>query len=259
MKLISNLIINKKENIYLDIESNKRQRVFLIVTWGACGSNWLAKTLNGIPEIFCTHHLKGIIQKSHLHNQQTSIDSYLNLMLGMGENYSAVGDVHGFTMDEAKKIKEKHINTVIFSLIREPIARATSAVNLMVKYGISLWGDLNISNKKINKTFSFQGNTEIEKAIIYQVNNCNSIKSDLEADHVFRAEDLWSNSDSIYDLVVKIYQTDKNINIPAIKATNTHTANNFQEKIKIPKKYFNEILSDESKRIYNSLYNLDFR
>src|SRR3954447_10210285 len=83
----------------------RRSHLFAVVCRGSSGSHWLAKVLNAHPEILCLHSAREKLvdppATKHLRLNVPSVEcrdlSYLERLLYLGDEYAAVGDVHGIS------------------------------------------------------------------------------------------------------------------------------------------------------------------
>lgn len=113
--------------------------LFSIVTWGASGSKWLAKTLNAHPEVYCQHAINTTWSAFSKSKFLDGLD-YLRILSLSGSSNAFAGDVHGISREKIPEIravlKDKFSSAVI---IREPISRIQSNLALAESSNYKGW------------------------------------------------------------------------------------------------------------------------
>lgn len=164
-----------------------KPNLFAVVTWGCCGTKWLATTLNAYADIFCTHNLPGSLRRAGI---QASPEQAMSLLTEAGLGYRAAGDVHGIPRDAVSRLQAAGIRVV--GLTRDPIPRLQSHLALYENYGWSrrLW-----SGMEYAKPLYPAAKTYEELMVVHAVNMLNTIIEELALFPVYRIEgirDQWS-------------------------------------------------------------------
>jgi len=168
--------------------------LFSVVSWGCAATEWLAKTLNAHPDIFCLHHAHTTWQKiaaaPPLHGW-----NYLRVVGVLGWTYRAAGDVHGLSLESIRELRSKlgdNFNCAIVT--REPIARLSSQMALFERSLRKEAWNVDYVQSFIDKGVRLPQESIDNRLFLHGVNMINNIIQEEPVAPIWRAEDLTTNA-----------------------------------------------------------------
>jgi hypothetical protein len=118
-------------------QAGEGARLFVVVTWGASGSLWLARLLNAHPEVLCLHAFNGQLNR----HWGQSIDelTYLRAIAHQSKAYRLAGDVHGVDVHGLGALRDAFGDRLrVATLVRHPVPRLVSQWAVYRRRGIGL-------------------------------------------------------------------------------------------------------------------------
>ena len=186
-------------------QHNLSEQMFAVISWGCAATTWLARALNGHPDIFCVHAAN---TDWSVFGGAPRVDGvrYIRLVGRMGYGHIAGGDVHGVSRDQIPLLREEfgcRFESAV--VVRDPIQRLQSQYSLYRNRTLNVWGDLKyVDNIAIQAGLDPASLTEDERLMIHGVNMLNSIVAERKAGAIFKSEDLTSNAKALADFVTHI-------------------------------------------------------
>ena len=176
--------------------------LFSIVTWGCCGSTWLAKVLNAHPEIYCQH----AFNQHYACALNAKVDdgiAYLESIAVSAHAYRAAGDVHGISREMIKALNEhfgERIRTAI--LVRNPWDRFFSMLSDMriIRGGYSDYSYINNLLEKVGLNPAKA--TLDQRLFVHATNMLNAITTEQnECQWIFKMEEFTSDPEILRNLI----------------------------------------------------------
>src|SRR5208282_3966858 len=102
------------------------ERLFAVVSWGAAATQWLSRTLNDCPGVYCAH-ASNLLWTRFAGAQPLNGADYLRLIGVLGAGNKAAGDVHGISRHDVPAIREAlgdRFRAIV--LTRDPLHRLAS-------------------------------------------------------------------------------------------------------------------------------------
>ncbi len=179
-----------------------KPRLFAVITWGCCGSTWLAKVLNSHPDIFCLHCLNQHFSYLYGSPYVEGI-GYLKTISVTANGYKLAGDIHGVDREELpylRKVLGKNFRDAV--LVRDPLKRLKSMCYCLrrLKGGYSDYSyieELIESNKLKLKNYSMN-----EILFVHAVNMLNAIIEETQlSSRIEKIEDLTEDKNKFIEFI----------------------------------------------------------
>jgi len=182
--------------------NNLSQQMFAVISWGCAATTWLARALNGHPDIFCVHAAN---TEWSIFGGAPIIDGvrYIRLVGRMGYGHIAGGDVHGVSRDQIPLLREEFGNRFESAVVvRDPIPRLRSQYSLFRHGKLNVWGDLRyVDSIAVRAGLDPAHLTVDERLMIHGTNMLNSILPERESSVVVKSEDLTSSAKALVKFV----------------------------------------------------------
>ncbi len=182
--------------------------LFAVITWGASGSHWLAKTLNHHPDISAFHHLRSAVEIWSNHQQPIDDLSAMRMVNMLGSSSLCAGDVHGISRESVQSLREEFDDRIRFAvLVREPIARLRSQFGLFAKLARYRRWDVTYARELLERhEIRIPAPTYESLLQVHGINMLNAVVEEREAGPIFRLEDLVREEGNLRDLVAHLSQ-----------------------------------------------------
>ena len=186
-------------------QHNLSEQMFAVISWGCAATTWLARALNGHPDIFCVHAAN---TEWSVFGGAPKVDGvrYIRLVGRMGYGHIAGGDVHGVSRDQIPLLREEfgcRFESAV--VVRDPIPRLQCQYSLFRNRKLNVWGDPTyVDGIAVRAGLDPASLTADERLMIHGANMLNSIVPEREMSTVFKSEDLTSNAKALADFVSHI-------------------------------------------------------
>jgi hypothetical protein len=164
--------------------------LFSVVSWGCAATEWLAKTLNSHPDIFCLHHAD-ITWNKIGRAPQLSGWEYLRVVGVTGWSYRASGDVHGLSLEAIPDLRAKlgdAFNCAI--LVREPLPRLRSQIALFDSWPVKADWNVDYVQRFIDEGIQLPQDNIDNRLFLHGVNMLNTVIQEEPVAPIWRFEDL---------------------------------------------------------------------
>jgi hypothetical protein len=180
-------------------------QLFAVISWGCAATAWLAKVLNGHPEIFCVHAGN---HSWHVLGNVACVDGpdYLQIIGHKGRHHLAAGDVHGVSrhhIPELRRTLRNRFNAVV--VVREPISRLRSQLALFDRYEkYEVWNLKYLDDLISRAGVILPSDNYGCRLFVHGANMLNAILEEEAVGKVYRAEDVTRRPEILGDLIAEI-------------------------------------------------------